>query len=249
MSKTDTAPRGRTGAGDRGTSRSAGARSGTRSGQTVAPPGTRPRYLGLARVSTEEQAETGHSLDAQDARLTEEAERRGWDLELIPVPGRSGKAMSPELRTALDRLARGEAAGLMVTKMDRLTRRVSIASDIIAAAQAQGWNLVIADLGIDLSTWQGRAMAHMLATFAEVERELISERTKEGLAAARAKGTKIGRPPLVDPAIVERILADRETGRSFAAIARALTEEGHLSPEGRPAWQPSTVRRIAARES
>ena len=92
-------------------------------------------YFGLTRVSTEEQAEQGHSLDAQDARLHEEAARRGVDLELIPVPGRSGKAMSPELRTVLARLARQEAAGLMVTKLDRLTRRVSIASDVIAVAQ------------------------------------------------------------------------------------------------------------------
>jgi DNA invertase Pin-like site-specific DNA recombinase len=231
-------------AAGRGTSGGAPNPRPPRSGQPRPVAGTRSLYLGIARVSTEEQAEHGHSLDAQDARLTEEADRRGVDLELIPVPGRSGKAMSPELRAALDRLARGEAAGLMVTKLDRLTRRVSIASDIIAAAQAQGWNLVVADLGIDLSTWQGRAMAHMLATFAEVERELISERTRDGLAVARSQGKRIGRPRLVSDAIRERIITEREKGNSFRLIAQDLTADGVLSPEGRPAWQASTVRRI-----
>jgi DNA invertase Pin-like site-specific DNA recombinase len=215
--------------------------------QTGAPPDTRPRYLGVARVSTDDQADNGHSLDAQDARLSEEADRRGWDVEIIRAPGRSGGKMSPELRGALDRLASGEAAGLMVAKLDRLTRSVSMADDIIKAAERQGWNLVVVDLGVDLSTPQGRMMARLVATFAEYERDLISQRTKEGLAAARAKGALIGRPPLVDGTTVARILAERDKGASFAAIAQALTEEGHLSPEGRPVWQPSTVRRIANR--
>jgi len=204
-------------------------------------------WFGVTRVSTEDQATNGHSLDAQDAALTEEADRRKVDLKVVPIPGRSGKAMSPELREVLDRLAAGEAQGLMVTKIDRLTRSVSVASDIITAAQGQGWNLVIADLGIDLSTWQGRAMAHMLATFAEVERELISQRTKEGIAAARAKNVQIGRPPLVPEHIAAEIRQRHAEGWTFAEIARGLTEAGIQSPAGRPVWISSTVRRIALR--
>lgn len=248
MAKSDTASRGRTGAGRVSPSRSPGSRSGTRSDQTGAPSDTGPRYLGLARVSTEEQAGNGHSLDAQEARLREEAERRNVELELIPVPARSGKALSPELCGALDRLARGEAQGLMVAKLDRLTRSVAIAADIIKAAQRQGWNLVMLDLGVDLTTPGGKAMAHMLATFAEFERDQIVERTKAGLAAARANGTKsgrpIGRPRLASPEVTRRIRKEREAGQSFAAIAQALTEEGEPSPQGLPVWQASTVRRI-----
>jgi DNA invertase Pin-like site-specific DNA recombinase len=207
----------------------------------------RPLYLAVTRVSTEEQVTNGHSMDAQDAALTAEAARRGWDVEVVPIPARSGKAMSPELRGVLGRLARGEAAGLLVTKLDRLTRRVSIASDVIATAQREGWNLVVTDLGIDLSTWQGRAMAHMLATFAEVERELISERTRDGMAAARANGTKtgraIGRPATCPPDIVRWICEQRGAGNSYRLIAEDLTARGIPSPEGRPSWQASTVRR------
>lgn len=248
MGKVDTASRGRTGAGRVIPSRSPGSRSGTRSDQTGAPSDTRPHYLGLTRVSTEEQAENGHGLDAQDRTLTAEAERRGWDLEIIPVPGRTGSKMNPELRSALTRLARGEAQGLMVSKLDRLTRSVAIADDIIKAAERQGWNLVMLDLGVDLSSPAGRMMARIVATFAEYERELISDRTKEGLAAARENGTKtgrpIGRPRLVSSEVARRIREEREAGQSFAAIAQALTEAGEPSPQGRPVWQASTVRRI-----
>lgn len=208
------------------------------------PKETRPLYLGVARVSTDDQVENGHSLDAQDGRLREEAERRGANIELVPIPARSGKKMSPELRQVLDRLARGEADGLMVAKLDRLSRSVAVTSDVIAAAQQQGWNIVIADLGIDLSTWQGRSMAHMLATFAEVERELMSDRTKEGLRIAKAKGKHLGRPALVANDVVRRIVFERENGRSYRAIAADLSTSGVLSPEGRVVWQESTVRRI-----
>lgn len=208
---------------------------------------SRPLYLGVARVSTDGQAQHGHSLDAQDAQIQDEAERRSVDLAVVSIPARSGKALSPELREVLARLARGEASGLIVAKFDRLSRSVAVASDIIAAAQAQGWNLVIADLGIDLSTWQGRAMAHMLATFAEVERELMSDRTKAGMEAARSKGKVIGRPRLVSPDITRRIVIERDSGRSFGDIAADLSTSGVLSPAGKLAWQASTVRRIYAR--
>jgi DNA invertase Pin-like site-specific DNA recombinase len=90
-------------------------------------------------------------------------------------------------------------------------------------------------------------MARTVVNFAEYERELISERTKAGLAAKRRRGEPIGRPRLAKPGVVRRIVLDRNSGLSFAKIASALETEGILSPAGRPAWQPSTVRRIYAR--
>lgn len=87
-------------------------------------------------------------------------------------------------------------------------------------------------------------MANMLATFAEFEREMISVRTREAMAAAKDRGAKFGRPRLVTPALARRIVKARDTGQSFGAIARTLTAEAVLSPAGRPVWQESTVRRI-----
>jgi DNA invertase Pin-like site-specific DNA recombinase len=100
------------------------------------------------------------------------------------------------------------------------------------------------DLGVDFSTPQGRAMANMLATFAEFERDMISVRTKEALSSARARGTRLGRPRLVSAALARRIVGAHDAGASFGSIARELTAEQVLSPAGRPRWQESTVRRI-----
>lgn len=202
------------------------------------------RALGYLRVSTEEQASSGNGLDAQRATIRAEAERRGWPVEVVADEGQSGKRVNATLRDCLDQLASGRADALIVAKMDRLARSVANAADILNAAQVQGWDLVICDLGVDLSTPAGEAMANMLATFAQYERRMISVRTKEGLAAAKAKGVAIGRPRLASAALVDRITKTRDQGESFGAIARALTDEGVLSPQGRPAWQASTVRRI-----
>ncbi len=87
-------------------------------------------------------------------------------------------------------------------------------------------------------------MAHMLATFAQFERRLISQRTKDTLAARKRRGEPIGRPRLATAGVVRRIVLDRNAGLSFGRIARALEAEGILSPAGRPTWQASTVRLI-----
>lgn len=150
------------------------------------------------------------------------------------------------LREALDHLAAGRADALIVARLDRLARSVAHAADILDLARRQGWNLIIADLGLDLSTPQGRALAQTMAVFAELERELISQRTREGLAAARAKGKRIGRPRLAPSAVVDRICSERKAGASFGSIARALTADEVLTPAGRTTWQSSTVRRIYA---
>jgi len=204
----------------------------------------RQTALGYVRCSTDEQAASGLGLAAQRATIQAEAERRGWAVEFVADEGGSGKHVNPGLRSCLEKLAAGRADVLIAAKMDRLARSVANAADILDAARTQGWDLVVCDLGVDLSTPQGRAMANMLATFAELERDLIAQRTREGLAAAKAAGKRIGRPRLAPASLVDRICLAREDGQSFGCIARALTNEGVLSPAGKPTWQPSTVRRI-----
>lgn len=202
------------------------------------------RALGYIRVSTDEQAAHGHGLAAQHDAITAEANRRGWALTVVADEGMSGSQVNPTLRDCLDQLRAGRADALIVAKMDRLARSVANAADILDAARTQGWDLVISDLGMDLSTPHGEALASMMATFAQLERRMISQRTKEGLAAAKAKGKRIGRPRIATAIAVDRIVTARENGESFDAIAKALTEDAVLSPAGRPIWQSSTVRRI-----
>lgn len=155
--------------------------------------------------------------------------------------GLSGKIVNPALRRCLDELAAGRADALIVGKLDRLARSVSHAADILDAARWQGWNLVVCDLGLDLSTPQGRALAQTMAVFAELERELIAQRTREGPAAAKARGVKTGRPRLTPAAIVDRICTERDAGQSFDAIARALTDEASRLPADQRGNRPQSV--------
>lgn len=199
--------------------------------------------IGYCRVSTDEQARNGHSLDAQRAAIQEHADQKGWTIEWREDRGRSGAQVNPGLREALELLRTGQADALVVTKTDRIARSVLHAADIAAAAEAQGWPIVILDLGLDMSTPSGRAMFNMLATFAEFERELISQRTKDGLAVAREKGKRLGRPSAIPSAVRRRIVREREAGRSFALIALDLSTDGILTPTGRAVWSESVVRR------
>lgn len=199
--------------------------------------------IGYRRVSTDEQARIGHGLDAQRATIEEAAERKGWTVEWKEDEGASGSRINPGLRESLELLRLGLADALVVTKMDRLARSVLNAADIMRCAQEQGWWLIVLDLGMDLSTPSGKAMYNMLATFAELERDMISTRTKEGLAAARAKGKQIGRKSAIPTAVRRRIVLAREAGASFATIASELTTEGIVSPTGRATWDESVVRR------
>lgn len=200
--------------------------------------------LGYLRVSTEEQAESGNGLEAQRAAIAAEAERRGWTLEYFTDEGVSGKVVGPQLVEALQQLASGQADGLVVAKMDRLARSVLNAANILESAQQQHWTLVLLDMGLDLSTPQGEAMAGMLAVFAQFERRMISARTQAALAAKKQRGERLGGPRLAKPGVVRRIVMDRNAGLSYGQIAKALEAEGVLSPAGRPTWQTSTVRRI-----
>ncbi len=214
----------------------------------VAPPlhtfqGTRPHFFGYVRVSTEEQGASGLGVEAQIAAIQRECAHRGWEVEIVSDIGRSGKQVNPELRRALDLLQSGQADGLIVAKLDRLARSVRNASAIIDAAQLQGWNLVLIDQSLDLATPGGRAMANMLATFAQWEAEMISSRTKDALAARKARGLDNGRKSAIPAGVLRRIVISRDAGLSFSRIAAELTQEFYLSPTGLPVWHESTVRR------
>lgn len=202
-----------------------------------------PLMFGYTRVSTDEQV-NGYGLDAQRDTVDQEAARRGWTVEHFADEGVSGKSIGPKLQEVLQLLASGQGDGLVVAKLDRLSRSIVNASNIIEAAQRQGWSLVILDLGVDLTTAAGRMQAMMLVNFAQYERELISERTKSALAAKKRRGEPIGRPRVASPSVVRKIVKLRNTGNTYDAIASTLTSEKVLSPLGKPSWQPSTVRRI-----
>ncbi|HEY9366997.1 recombinase family protein [Streptomyces sp.] len=139
--------------------------------------------LGYGRVSTRDQ-----HPEAQHDALTE----AGCDR--LFVEKRSGKLASrPELNRLLEQMREGDT--VVVTKLDRLGRSLANLIELEAAFRAAGVGLVVLNLGVDTSTASGRMVFNMVGAVAEFEASLNSERTLDGLAAARARGRTGGQKP------------------------------------------------------
>src|SRR4051812_20520870 len=106
----------------------------------------------------------------------------------------------------------------------------------MGTAQKQCWALVALDCAVDTSTPTGEAMANMLATFAQFERRLISQRTKEALAIKKASGVRLGRPPTLPAKTVRRIQRQRAHGESLRAIADSLNRDDVPTAQGGAQW-------------
>lgn len=203
------------------------------------------RAIGYLRVSTEEQVGSGAGLRAQRTAIEAEAHRSNWVLELTADEGLSAKNMNrPALTDALDRLDRGDADVLVASKLDRVSRSVADFARLLDRANAEGWRLVLLDSGIDTSTPAGEFVANTLASAAQYERKLISQRTRDGLAAKRAAGVRLGRPSTLPGHVVERIVTEHAAGESLAAIARGLVNDAIPTARGGRTWYPSTVKAV-----
>jgi DNA invertase Pin-like site-specific DNA recombinase len=204
-----------------------------------------PRVLGYLRVSTEEQATSGAGLDAQRSALLAEAGRRGWQLDFVVDAGHSAKDLNrPALTAALARLNARQADVLMVAKLDRLSRSVHDFSGLVKEANRRGWSVVCLDVGVDTSTPNGKFMATVTAGIAELERELIGQRTRDALAAKKAAGVRLGRPQVLPEAVVRRVIDEREAGRSWQAIADGLTADAVPTARGGATWAFSSARAV-----
>lgn len=168
--------------------------------------------IGYARVSTADQ-----TADSQHDALTAAGCKR------IYTDVASGKlARRPQLDLLLDHAAdRGDI--IVITKLDRLGRSVAHLVELAGVLADRGIDLRVLHQGIDTTTPGGRLTFHILASIAEFERDLISERTRDGLAAARARGRKGGRRPALSPAKVEHARKLRDGGEhTMTAIAEIV---------------------------
>jgi DNA invertase Pin-like site-specific DNA recombinase len=207
------------------------------------------RVVAYRRVSTDEQADSRAGLDAQEAAIEAEVTRRGWQLVAMETDaGASGKSMTgrPGLAAALTAVESGVADALVVAKLDRLSRSLLDFTSLMQRSNRRGWALVAIDLGVDTTTPSGKLVAHLMASVAEWERDVIGQRTKDALAARRAKGVKLGRPRRVSPEVVARMGAARRSGSSYAAIADGLNAAGAPTAQGGTRWYASTVRAVLA---
>lgn len=203
------------------------------------------KALGYVRVSTREQADSRLGLDAQRRGLVAEAQHRGWELQIIEDAGHTGRNDNrPGLKQALALLKRHDADVLIVYKLDRVSRSVQDFAGLLDRANRQRWALVALDMQIDMTTPNGRLVAHILVAVAQWESETIGARTSDAMAEAKAQGARFGRERLVGDAALARIHSLRATGLSFARIAAALDGESIPTPYGAKRWYGSTVSRI-----
>jgi DNA invertase Pin-like site-specific DNA recombinase len=145
--------------------------------------------IGYARVSTADQNPV-HQVDAM--------RRAGVTEDNIYIDVASGaKASRPQLELVLKLLREGDT--LAVTRLDRLGRSVVHPVLLGAELRERGVGLKVIEQGIDTATMEGRAMFGMLSVLAELQRELIVANTRDGLAAARARGRHGGRRPRLTP--------------------------------------------------
>jgi len=204
--------------------------------------------VGYARVSTAEQENSGLGLEAQRRLLREESQRRGWSLVGIHEDVAPGKTRNGRrgLRSALDVVHAGEADVLLAARIDRLSRSLRDLIELMDKSVQEDWAVVTLDLRVDTTTPHGKAIARMAGVFAELERDLIAERTTAALAVKRAQGAKLGRPISMPKNIRQSILRMNARGIGWTAIARRLNDQGVPTAQGGKRWYASTIRAMFA---
>jgi DNA invertase Pin-like site-specific DNA recombinase len=229
--------------------------------------------VGYARVSTDEQALSGVSLDAQQAAIRAYCAMRNLSATEIVVDAgvSAGKPLASREggRRVLDLVRGGSVLAVVAYKLDRVFRDCADCLGVVRDWDHRGVSLHLVDLGgqtIDTGTAMGRFFLTVMAGAAELERNLVGERTKVALAHLRATGVRLGRDALgwertgasdahgrlvvadlVDETdTVQRIIAMSAEGMPLRAIAARLEVDGRKTKRG-GRWYASTVRAVLRR--
>lgn len=204
-------------------------------------------FVTYLRVSTDRQGQSGLGLEAQRAAVAPYVEAGRLLGEFVEVES-GRKDNRPQLAAALA-LCRQHKARLVIAKLDRLARSVALISGLMES----GVEFVAADM-----PEANRFMLHIMAAVAEHEREMISQRTRVALAAAKARGTRLGNPQpdmavaravasanaaQFRAAIWPQIEALQAEGRSLRGIAAELNARGISSPRS-GSWHAASVRMV-----
>ena len=184
------------------------------------------KFVAYYRVSADKQGKSGLGLEAQRQAVENYLNGGSWKLIAEFTEVESGKnSERPQLRAA-QAACKKHKARLVIAKLDRLSRNVAFIANLLEA----GTDFVAAD-----NPHANKSMLQMMAVFAEMERDAISKRTKEALAAAKARGVKLGNPRLAD-AIEATNKARQEAADAFAAnvlpIIRQIQKSGVSSLRG-----------------
>jgi len=213
-------------------------------------PATR-RAIIYSRVSTIGQATAGHGLDAQQAQCAAYCSGLGiaaaGSFTDAGVSGSVAPGDRAGMSAALQMLRQGQADTLVVASLSRIGRKVR---DVLAFVEDElvqkGFHLIILDCQVDTRTAGGMVTLRIMACIDQFERDQIAERTRQGLAAARAKGVRLGAPVSEASRVAgRRVLALRKKGVTWRAIGPRLEEEGYRTATGNTRWGLSQVQQVA----
>lgn len=217
--------------------------------------------IGYVRVSTVMQAADGVSLEAQRERIERWA---GRPVEVFVDRGMSGSRADnrPELAKAMDAVCAAKGV-LVVYSLSRWSRSTVDTLEMAGRLEKRGADLVSLTESIDTTSAAGKMLFRMLAVFAEFERDVVSERTKEGLALKRRRGERLG--PIIrygyrakgrrhvevdehEQSVIRRMVELRDLGLSYRVIGDHLIGEG-LKPRSGGVWTPKVIRDVLEREA
>lgn len=223
------------------------------------------RVIGYVRVSTEEQAREGISLDNQRAKISAYCQLNDFELiEIVSDEGISAKNLNrPGVQKVLEMARRKEIDGIVIYKLDRMFRNTMDALKTAESLDKTGVALHSITERLDTKSALGKFFFSLTASLAEMERNLIAERTADALDRRKSQGFKLGGdvpigynvdhdgklvPDEKEMEAVNYINHLKSGGLSYRAIADLLTTEG-VTVRGKEKWNYQTVRNILKRES
>jgi len=212
------------------------------------------KAIGYVRVSTDEQAKEGVSLDNQKARIKSLCNAKDWELmEIYIDEGKSGKDLRREgVQKLIEDTKARKFDVVVIYKVDRISRSQRdlwyLLDDVF---EPNGVGFVSVNEPFDTTSAIGKACLGMIGVFAQLERDLISERTKDALQFKKSNGDVLGTPALgfsatrdeIDDelAIVRYVKKLRREGLVLRKIAEILTAEGYQTKRGGK-WYAGTVK-------
>ena len=212
------------------------------------------KFIAYYRVSTEKQGKSGLGLEAQRESVLKHVEQEGGTLIGEYSDVISGASETREQLDAALRRCEREKATLIISKLDRLARQLSFLAKFIESKVP----LVVAEL-----PHANKMLLQMMAVFAEAERDMVSQRTKDALAAAKKRGVVLGNPKLADARVsaakareqqadefalqhYDNLRRMKANGHSLAKIAELLNDAGRRAPRG-GRWYPTSVSNLISR--
>ena len=207
------------------------------------------RLIGYVRVGPMEPRAQRPRLDTQRDEIASACADRGWRLVDVEEDVRSGRTRRrPGLRRALAACRAGQADGVIVAALDRLTYDVADLAELVSEAVRDGFAIVALNPEVDLESDRGAAVGAVLAEAAGwtprslVRRaEVLARRVQDEVPVARGRA---GRPSSTPPDVAERIREMRGRGLTLQAICDTLNREGVPTPRGGALWRPTSLRAI-----